>query len=105
MTAESSSSAAGRRRELWSLREDVSLEGDPLHDLIRLHGRWGDITLAQPSRLVRETLYRMGLGPVSLENAASATAMPAHLTELHGTLERLQPLIVRSLAQESGQPL
>ena len=117
MTAENSNSAAVRRRELWSLREDVSLEEDPFRDPLRLRGRWGDITIPWSSRLVRETLYRMSLGPISLENAASATAMPAggtyrdadqaraQLTELHDVLERLQPLIVRSLAQESGQPL
>jgi SagB-type dehydrogenase family enzyme len=87
---------------------------------VRLRGRWGDITVPRPSPLVRETLNRMGLGPVSLENAAStavttaggsyretdeAQARLTALTELHSVLEHLQPLIVRSLAQESGQPL
>src|SRR3984893_4419301 len=117
MTAENSSSTAAGGRELWSLREDVSLEGDPLRDPVRLRGRWGDITIPRSSQLVRETLYRMGLGPISLENATSAAAMPARgtygdpaevraqVTELHSVLERLQPLIVRSLAQKSGQPL
>jgi SagB-type dehydrogenase family enzyme len=117
MTAENSSSIAARGRELWSLREDVSLEGDPFRDPVRLRGRWGDITIPRSSQLVRETLYRMGLGPISLENATSAAATPpggtyrdpaevrAQVTELHSVLERLQPLIVRSLAQKSGQPL
>jgi SagB-type dehydrogenase family enzyme len=117
MSAENSSSTAARGHELWSLREDVSLEGDPFRDPVRLHGRWGDITIPRSSQLVRETLYRMGLGPISLENATSAAAMPARgtyrdpaevraqVTELHSVLERLQPLIVRSLAQKSGQPL
>jgi SagB-type dehydrogenase family enzyme len=131
MTAENSSSTAATGRELWSLREDVSLEGDPFRDPVRLRGRWGDITIPRSSRLVRETLYRMGLGPISLENATSAAAMPAggtyrdadaaggprgvvppeasevraQVMELHSVLERLQPLIVRSLAEESGQPL
>ena len=115
MTADDSTAAGGR--ELWSLREDVSLEGDPFRDPVRLRGRWGDITIARSSQLVRETLYRMALGPISLENATSAAAMPARgtyrdpaevraqVTELHSVLERLQPLIVRSLAQTSGQPL
>ena len=117
MTAENSSSTAARGHELWSLREDVSLEGDPFRDPVRLRSRWGDITISRSSQLVRETLYRMGLGPISLENATSAAAMPARgtnrdpaevqaqATELHSVLERLQPLIVRSLAQKSGQPL
>jgi len=115
VTADDSTAAGGR--ELWSLREDVSLEGDPFRDPVRLRGRWGDITIARSSQLVRETLYRMALGPISLENATSAAAMPARgtyrdpaevraqVTELHSVLERLQPLIVRSLAQTSGQPL
>jgi SagB-type dehydrogenase family enzyme len=115
VTADDSTAAGGR--ELWSLREDVSLEGDPFRDPVRLRGRWGDITIPRSSQLVRETLYRMGLGPISLENATSAAAMPARgtyrdpaevraqVTELHSVLERLQPLIVRSLAQKSGQPL
>jgi SagB-type dehydrogenase family enzyme len=84
---------------------------------VRLYGRWGDITIPRSSPLVRETLYRMGLGPISLENATSAAATPARGTyqdaaemraqvaELRSVLERLQPLIVRSLAQKSGQPL
>jgi SagB-type dehydrogenase family enzyme len=117
MSAENSSSTAARGRELWSLREDVSLEGDPFRDPLRLRGRWGDITIPRSSQLVRETLYRMGLGPISLENATSAAAGPAtgtyqdpaevqaQVTELHSVLERLQPLIVRSIAQKSGQPL
>src|SRR3984885_6932131 len=77
MTAENSSSTAAGGRELWSLREDVSLEGDPFRDPVRLRGRWGNITIPRSSQLVRETLYRMGLGPISLENATSAAAMPA----------------------------
>lgn len=117
MTAENSSSPAARGRELWSLREDVSLEGDPFRDPLRLRSRWGDVTVQGSSRLVRETLYRMSLGPVSLENAVRAATTPAggsygdadearaQVAELHSVLERLQPLIVRSLAQESGQPL
>src|SRR6202035_5418670 len=94
-----------------------SLEGDPLRDPVRLRGRWGDITIPRSSQLVRETLYRMGLGPISLEKATSAAATPARgtyqdpaevraqVTELHSVLERLQPLIVRSIAEKSGHPL
>jgi SagB-type dehydrogenase family enzyme len=117
MTATNSSSDGARRPELWSLRDDVSVEADAVRDLVRLSGRWGDTTIWRSSRLVRETVYRMSLGPISLENATSAAAMPAggtyldadeartQLAELHSVLERLQPLIVRSLATESGQPL
>jgi SagB-type dehydrogenase family enzyme len=84
---------------------------------VRLRSRWGDVTIPQSSRIVREMLYRMSLGPISLENATSVAATPAggiyrdadeartQLMELYSVLERLQPLIVRSLAQDSGQPL
>src|SRR5580698_1415472 len=82
VTADSSSSATARQRELWSLREDVRLEGDAVHELVRLRGRWGDITIPRPSPLVRETLNRMALGTVSLENAASAAMRPAGGTYL-----------------------
>src|SRR5579859_5581021 len=109
MTAENGNPPVARGRELWSLREDVSLEGDPVHGPVRLRSRWGDVTLQRSSPLVHDTLYRMGLGPVSLENATRPAAVQAELraqlTELHHVLDRLQPLIVRSLARESGQPL
>lgn len=105
MTAEYHSSLPARGRELWSLREDVILEGDPFRDPVRLRSRWGDITVQSSSRLVRETLYRMSLGPISLENVTVPGEARSQLAELHGELDRLQPLIVRSLAQESGQPL
>ncbi|HEY1624920.1 MAG TPA: DUF1702 family protein [Streptosporangiaceae bacterium] len=91
----------------------MSLEGDPFQDPVRLRCRWGDITIPQSSRLVRDTLYRMSLGPISLENATSPAGGTyrdpeegrAQLTELYGVLDRLQPMIVRSLATEFGQPL
>jgi SagB-type dehydrogenase family enzyme len=116
MTAENNRSDAASQRELWSLRDDVSVEADPVRDPVRLRGRWGDITLWRSSRLVRETLYRMSLGPILLQNATSA-AVPAggtyrdadearaQLAELYRALERLQPMIIRSIATESGQPL
>ena len=74
MTAENCSVFAAKGRELWSLRDDVTLEGDSYSDLMRLCSRWGDVTIRQSSRLVRETLQRMGLGPISLENAMHTAA-------------------------------
>jgi SagB-type dehydrogenase family enzyme len=105
-----------KRRELWSLRADVLVELEPADGPVRLRGRWGDVMLPHPSHLVREALGRMRLGPVSLENAisghrpAAADGDPdgdaaAGRAELDRVLERLQPLIVRSLGLPSGQPL
>ena len=97
--------AALRRFELWSLREDVSVEPEPSNGPVRLHGRWGEVTIERPSPLVREALLRMCLGPVSLGNAFGAHQATAERTALFDVLETLQPLIVRSLGLESGQPL
>src|ERR1035438_3466199 len=100
MTAKHSSSNAAGRRELWSLRDDVSVEADPVRDPVRLRGRWGDITICRSSRLVTEPVAGVSHGPISLENATSAAAMPGggtyrdadeartHLAELHRVLER-----------------
>lgn len=97
--------AALRQFELWSLREDVSVEPEPGDGPVRLHGRWGEVTVERPPPLVREALLRMRLGPVSLGNAFSAREVPAERAVLYDVLETLQPLVVRSLGLESGQPL
>jgi len=82
-----------------------------------LRSRWGDVTIQQPSQLVSEALRRMRLGPISLKNVISARKESdadygmtgdedsAQRVQLHRVLERLQPLIIRSLRLESGQPL
>src|ERR1700722_68047 len=94
--------------ELWSLREDVSVESGPGEGPLRLRGRWGDVTVRRPSRLVGEALRRMSLGPVSLENAIGPPGgcdARAEWEDLQRALDRLNPLIVRSLRKESGDPL
>jgi SagB-type dehydrogenase family enzyme len=94
--------------ELWSLREDVSVECGPGEGPLRLRGRWGDVTVRRPSRLVCEALRRMSLGPVSLENAIGTSGgddAQAKWEHLHRALDPLNPLIVRSLRQESGDPV
>ena len=73
---------------------------------LRLWGCWGDITLRQPSHAVRQALNRMGLGPVSLRNViGECDSDPAGWEDLQQVLERLDPLIIRSLRQELGEPL
>ena len=99
---------ARQRCELWSLREDVNVEMELDQGPVRLRGRWGDIIVQEPSRLVREALGRMRLGPVSLENALSGpvgSTADEQRTELRLLFDRLQPLIIRSLGLISGQPL
>jgi SagB-type dehydrogenase family enzyme len=97
-----------KRHELWSLREDVSVESGPGEGPLRLRGRWGDVTVRQPSGVVREALTRMSLGPVSLENVMGGSgsgAVQAQREHLYQVLEHLEPLIIRSLRLESGDPL
>src|SRR5712664_2018649 len=103
--------------ELWSLCEDVNVELEPGDGPVLLRSRWGDVTIQQPSQLVSEALRRMRLGPISLKNVISARKESdadygmtgdedsAQRVQLHRVLERLQPLIIRSLRLESGQPL
>ncbi|MBV9446006.1 MAG: SagB family peptide dehydrogenase [Streptosporangiaceae bacterium] len=98
--------------ELWSLREDVQVQPDSGDDLIQLRSHWGDIIIQRPAPVVREALRRMLLGPISLENVIGARNGPAghqaaaaSLALLHQVLDRLQPLVIRTLGIESGQPL
>jgi SagB-type dehydrogenase family enzyme len=100
-------------RELWSLREDVSVEADS-EGVIRLRNYWGTITIQRATSVVEDALRRMSLGPVSLRNVAgngrpAGAGQPAETRNgtqaLYQVLEGLQSLVVRSLALESGQAL
>ncbi len=97
------------RSELWSLREDVTVELGSGDSPLRLRGRWGQAIVERPSPVVREALQRMRLGPISLENAISgprAGGTPtAQRTELYRILDLFPWLIVRSLSLPFGQPL
>lgn len=109
MTTDHADRPLAGRSELWSLREDVHVQLGPADGPVRLHSRWGSVTIRQPSPLVREALRRMLLGPISLENVIDAPsgrrAAAGSLTLLHDVLDRLQPFIIRTLGIESGQPL
>jgi SagB-type dehydrogenase family enzyme len=98
--------------ELWSLREDVAMTIESDDGPLRLHSRWGNVTVRNPTAHVREALQRMRLGPISLENVLSKSPAgegsvedEAEHKELRMALDRLQPLIVRSLSLGSGQLL
>jgi SagB-type dehydrogenase family enzyme len=56
------------RLRLWSLSEDALVEVEPDGDHLVVFTRWGEIRIDDVSPLVRESLRRMSLGPVSVEN-------------------------------------
>ena len=104
--------APGGRSELWSLREDVQVSPESGGGPVRLRGRWGDVTIERPSPLVREALHRMRLGPISLENVIGARGEPGEAdgcdvcrARLYQVLDRIQPLVSRTLGLGAGQPL
>ncbi|MBO0806684.1 MAG: SagB family peptide dehydrogenase [Actinobacteria bacterium] len=100
------------RSELWSLREDVEVSLATGDGAMRLRGGWGEVTIQRPSSLVSEALQRMQLGPISLDNVidtrptppGSAAADDAE-AQLHEVLDRIQPLVIRTLGFGSGEPL
>jgi len=56
------------RLRLWSLSEDVLVEVGPDGDHLVAFTQWGEIRIDDTSPPVRESLRRMSLGPVSVEN-------------------------------------
>lgn len=122
MTMDHGSDSQGRQSDLWSLREDVQVELENGGSLLQIRSRWGNVTIQRPSQPVREALHRMRLGPVSLENVTSVRNGPEPSDDdgsgpaargrssrariqLYQVLNRLQPLIIRSLRLETGHPL
>jgi SagB-type dehydrogenase family enzyme len=100
-----------QERELWSLREDVSVEAGP-DGLIQLRNSWGVITIQRATPVVEDALRRMSLGPVSLRNVTGSGRPEAgppgerdSMRSLSAVLGRLQALVVRSLALDSGQAM
>jgi SagB-type dehydrogenase family enzyme len=53
---------------LWSLGEDVLVEVAPGGDHLVALTQWGEIRIDDASDVIRESLARMSLGPVSVEN-------------------------------------
>lgn len=107
-----------QRLRLWSLREDVLVEGGPDDDHLVVVTQWGDLPVDHPGPLVRESLRRMGLGPVCLENVlmghtastqvgdgAVSPADPEY-RDVVAVLDRLGCVVVHSLgATDRGTPL
>lgn len=60
--------AVPARVRLWALSEDVLLENAPDGDHLLALTQWGEVRIEDPGDVVRESLARMSLGPVSVEN-------------------------------------
>lgn len=99
MSRESGRSAP--RIRLWSLREDVLVEGDPEDDHVVVVTRWGETKIRDADGAVRESLRRMSLGPVSLENALPGE--DGARARLAAVLEELGGSIVHSLGLHNGE--
>jgi len=89
------------RLRLWSLSEDVLVEVGPGGDQLVAVTQWGEVTIDDASPLVRESLQRMSLGPVSVQN------LPVPWLRLQPVLERLGNCVVQSLGldDEAGPAL
>jgi SagB-type dehydrogenase family enzyme len=106
LTREPGERAADRIR-LWSLREDVLVEGDPEHDRLVVVTKWGETRIDAPGYLVRECLRRMSLGPISLQNVLPSAAgkgnHTADLARLRQVLDLLGDCVVHSLGLQDGE--
>jgi SagB-type dehydrogenase family enzyme len=110
LTSESGERATARLR-LWSLREDVLVESDPGQDPLVVVTRWGETRIEEPGELVRESLRRMSLGPISLENVlppedapgGSTLSRAAGVARLSKVLSELSGSVVHSLGTYDGE--
>jgi SagB-type dehydrogenase family enzyme len=94
--------------ELWSLRDDVLVE-DGDDGSVNLISRWGDHLIRKPGAVLRESLHRMRLGPVSLGNVLEppdgSAGAAAERATLMLALDGLQHLVVRSLRAAQSEPV
>jgi SagB-type dehydrogenase family enzyme len=110
LTSESGERATARLR-LWSLREDVLVESEPGQDPLVVVTRWGETRIEEPDELVRESLRRMSLGPISLENVlppedapgGSTLSKALDQTRLAEVLAELSGSVVHSLGMYDGE--
>lgn len=102
------------RLRLWSLSEDVLVEVGPDGDRLVAVTQWGEIKLPDASQLVCQSLQRMSLGPVSVENLPTLGESFRHWKEggdgelaqpwkrFRRVLERLGCCVVQSLGLDDG---
>jgi SagB-type dehydrogenase family enzyme len=93
--------------ELWSLRPDVLVESDQPDGVLTLLSQWGEIAVRSAGPRLRGLLSRMQLGPTRLENVLDSGRMSERQAVLERAtvmlaLDRLQHLVVRSLATDEG---
>ncbi|MFC9931199.1 SagB family peptide dehydrogenase [Streptomyces sp. NPDC127190] len=88
--------------ELWSLREETLLEELPQGVALVLHSRWGDLRIPRPGAVLTETLRRMLLGPVQLDNVPGLDELATRLRLLNA-LRQLTGLVVRSVGAPDGE--
>lgn len=96
---------SGAVRQLWSLRADVLVE--TAARTLTLVSRWGETVIRAPGPLLRDSLSRMQLGPIWLDNVLDVERRPqaqvlAERAAMMLALGRLEHLVVRSLAAEDG---
>src|SRR5882757_5406253 len=96
MESKKSTGRSGGPVELWSLREDVLVEEDPERPRLVIVSRWGEMGIDSPDDLVRESLRRMILGPIILQNIRAGIEHH-EWANLHGVLDTLGGSVVRSL--------
>ncbi|GAA4549659.1 SagB/ThcOx family dehydrogenase [Amycolatopsis samaneae] len=93
--------------QLWSLTEDALVEIGEDGSLVVVT-RWGEFDFPDAGVLVRESLRRMALGPISLTNVAAAVHYSDPSSEywtvpLRKALGRLGGSVVRSLGLADGR--
>lgn len=99
-------------RQLLSLREDVLIESDAdAGGPVVVLTPWGEVALDEPGPVVRESLRRMTLGPVSLRNVLADRCVPSPARDtllasecrgLERAMELLQSSVVYSLGVEEN---
>ncbi len=92
------------RVQLWSLREDVLVEDAPGQERLVVITQWGEVVIHPVDETVRESLRRMSLGPVSLENVLTPRrGVRRDGTNLRQVLNQLSGSVVRSLGLSDGE--
>ncbi|MQA07488.1 MAG: SagB/ThcOx family dehydrogenase [Pseudonocardiaceae bacterium] len=91
---------------LCSLREDVLVESNVEDESLLVTSRWGEFHISDPDPIVNESLRRMSLGPVSLQNVVS-TVRPwrsgnAEYSDEAASLERVLTRLSGSVVHSLG---
>ena len=106
------------RIRLWSLTEDVLIEVGPGGTHLVAFSQWGEVRIDGTSPVVCESLLRLGLGPMSVENLPVVRAAPAQAggprvdestegwRQFERVLDRLGNCVVQSLGlDDEGGPV